>query len=40
LHLNKILVRTAELVNKIEIGQIIEVIGLVGKHFPTLDGKT
>lgn len=29
-----------ELVNKVEIGQIIEVIGLVGRHLPTLDGET
>ncbi|GBB91940.1 hypothetical protein RclHR1_01940017 [Rhizophagus clarus] len=26
-----------ELTNKVEVGQIIEVVGLVGKHFPTLD---
>ena len=28
-----------DLVNKVEVGQIIEAIGLVGRHFPTLDGK-
>ncbi|RHZ75571.1 hypothetical protein Glove_212g134 [Diversispora epigaea] len=26
-----------DLVNSVEIGQVIEIIGLVGRHFPGLD---